>query len=234
MKYKPFTAMILAAGFGKRMQPLTDNVPIPLIKINNVTLLQKSIDFFFNLGCKKIIINTHYKHSMIYDFINTNYKSSNIIISYEKEILDTGGAVKNALPLLDDENILISNSDIFLTKENEKDIKKIILDFTPQDKCRLLLIENDKAFGIDNLFGDFILTNDLVRRWEKNNKILFYSGIQMINLEIINNYNSKIFSFNSIWDLLIKNNSLYGNLMLSKLFFVGDLKGYIKAIKCNA
>ena len=62
---KYFSAMILAAGFGKRMLPLTDKIPKPLLKINNTSLLKNVIDFLFKIGCAKIIINTHYKHHII-------------------------------------------------------------------------------------------------------------------------------------------------------------------------
>ena len=91
---KPFSAMILAAGFGKRMLPLTDKIPKPLLKVNNTSLLKNVIDFLFKIGCTKIIINTHYKHHIIYDFIDEFYNSSNIFISHEENILDTGGGVK--------------------------------------------------------------------------------------------------------------------------------------------
>ena len=67
-----FTLMILAAGFGMRMQSLTKNIPKPLLKINNSTLLTNTINFFENLGCKKFLINTHYLHENLKDYINLN------------------------------------------------------------------------------------------------------------------------------------------------------------------
>ena len=66
--FKSFSAMILAAGYGKRMLSLTKEIPKPLIKINSVSLLKNSIDFLFKIGCKKIIINTHYKSNLICEF----------------------------------------------------------------------------------------------------------------------------------------------------------------------
>ena len=70
---KSFSAMILAAGFGKRMLSLTKEIPKPLVKVNNISLLKNSIDFLYKIGCKKIVINTHYKHNLISDFIQKNY-----------------------------------------------------------------------------------------------------------------------------------------------------------------
>ena len=94
---KNFSAMILSAGFGKRLLPITNKTPKPLVKINNISLLKNCIDFLFNIGCKKIVVNTHFKHQLIFDFIKYNYDNSNITVLYEKDILDTGGAVKNAM-----------------------------------------------------------------------------------------------------------------------------------------
>ena len=96
-----YSAMILAAGFGKRMMPLTRDIPKPLIKINGVSLLDNSINFLTKLGCKEIIINTHYQHSQIQNLINYSYNNKNIKLVYEEEILDTGGGVKNAISFFD-------------------------------------------------------------------------------------------------------------------------------------
>ena len=230
-----FSAMIMAAGFGTRLSPLTNKIPKPLLKINNKCLLQNNIDFLFKLGCKKIIINTHFKHDLIQKFINETYKDrDNIFISYEKEILDTGGGVKNAIPFFNiDEEILVTNSDIFWTNKNNNDVVKIISDFNDNEKCRLLLIEKNKAKGIINKNGDFILKNQLVKRWKKTDNILYYSGLQILSLKILKDIKVNKFSFNLIWDNLIATNSLYGNIMESNLYHVGDIEGLNIAIKAN-
>ena len=84
-----------------------------------------------------------------------------------------------------------------------------------------------------NKVGDFSLINDYVKRWNEGDKILFYSGLQMISLNILNNFISSKFSFNDVWDIQIKKNSLYGNLMLSNLYHVGDKNGLKPAINSN-
>ena len=118
MLNKNISAMILAAGYGKRLLPITKKIPKPLVKINNKTLLQNTLDHLINLKCKEIIINTHYKHKKIENFIKNNYSNSSIKLSYEKKILDTGGAIKKALPLFNNNNVLILNSDIFWSSKN--------------------------------------------------------------------------------------------------------------------
>ena len=228
--FKSFSAMILAAGFGKRMLYLTSKIPKPLIEINSVSLLKNAIDFLFKIGCKKIVINTHYKHKLISDFININYKSFNIVTSYENIILDTAGGVKNAISLFNDENILVTNSDIYWKKENEEDVIGLINDFNSKEECRLLLVEKEKAHGLINKVGDFSLKNNIIKRWKIGDKILYYSGIQIISLNIFQDFSSNKFSFNAVWDNQIKKNSLYGNMMSSHWYHVGETQGLKAAI----
>ena len=225
-----FSAMILAAGYGKRMLPLTNEIPKPLIQVNNVSLLKNNIDFLLKLGCKKIVINTHYKHEQILEFIDKFYNASNILISYEKKILDTGGGVKNAINYFDSKKILVTNCDIFWTKKNAKDVKNLILNFDPLSLCKLLLVDIEKANGINKENGDFFIEKNLVKRWKPGNKIFFYSGLQILDLEILDKFKEKNFSFNKVWDYLIENKSLYGSVMKSNWYHVGDLKGLKTAI----
>jgi len=231
--FKSFSAMILAAGYGKRMLSLTKKIPKPLVKVNSVPLLKNSIDFLHRIGCKKIVINTHYKHNLIYEFIQEISIHYNIKISYEKNILDTAGGVKNAMKLFDDENIIVTNSDIFWKKENETDVVNLINNFYSHKECELLLVEKEKAYGLINKVGDFSLNNNLVKRWKAGEKILYYSGLQMISLNILNNFILNKFSFNDVWDFQIKKNALYGKLMLSNLYHVGDENGLKAAINSN-
>ena len=99
-----FNLMILAAGYGKRMKNLTELKPKPLLKINNKELLRHNIDFFINLGCKKIVINTHYLHDQIQNFIEEYYSNRNIQLIYEPTLLNTGGGIKNAIRVLGNKN----------------------------------------------------------------------------------------------------------------------------------
>ena len=118
--------MILAAGYGKRMHNLTHSIPKPLLKINNKELLRHNIDFFINLGCDKIIINTHYLHDKIQLCIDDHYSDRNIILSYEPTLLNTGGGIKNALSLLGNKNFIVTNSDILWEEENNQDVINFI------------------------------------------------------------------------------------------------------------
>jgi len=228
-----FSAMVLAAGYGTRMLSLTTDIPKPLVKINNITLLENVIEFLFKIGCKKIVLNTHYKHNLISEFVNKFYPTSNIDILYEKNILDTAGAVKNAIGLFEEENILVTNSDIFWKNENELDVCELVNNFNSREECKLLLVEKEKAYGFINKTGDFSFKNNNLKRWKNGDRVIYYSGLQMISLNILKNFTSTKFSFNDVWDFQIDKNNLYGNLMFSNLYHVGDKNGLNEAIESN-
>ena len=226
-----YSGMILAAGFGKRMMPLTEKIPKPLIDINGITLLDNSIDFLIKLGCQQIIINTHYYHFKIEKSINRRKDICDIRLIYEEKILDTGGAVKNAIPYFRNNNLIIINSDIFWRQENIKDAQLLINSHLDKNLPYLLLAEKAKSFGIFRSQGDFMLNKNKIIRSNKEKDNYFYSGLQMITLDIFNNFYKKIFSFNNVWDSLIFNEKLCGQIMKSNWYHVGDIKGLAIAKK---
>ena len=218
--------MILAAGYGKRMQNLTQTKPKPLLKINNKELLQHNIDFFLSLGCKKIVINTHYLHEQIKNFIKEYYSDINIELIYEDILLNTGGGIKNALSLLGDKNFLVTNADILWKEENKKDILTFINNLQEIEACKLLLAKDINFQGLKKSTGDFKLQNILIKRWEKNDPHLYYSGLQIINPLIFNLIEEKSFSINTLWDILIANQNLQGKILDSKIFHIGDINAF--------
>lgn len=220
-----YSGMILAAGFGKRMLPLTKYKPKPLIEINGITLLENTINFLIKLGCKEIIINTHYKHKEIINFIKLKHFKVNIKIIYEKIILDTGGAIKNAIPLFSNKHVLVVNSDIYWLNHNLKDVNSLINSYNKNFDNHILLSTKKNSFGIHKSDGDFVIKNSLIHRFKKGDKVFFYSGLQIINIESLNFLKENKFSFNAVWDNLIHKEKLFGLLMRSKWYHVGDIHG---------
>ena len=88
-----------------------------------------------------------------------------------------------------------------------------------------MLVNKDKAFGLNKDTGDFILKNNKILRYQSGDEIFFYTGLQMLNRNNLKNFSVKKFSFNKIWDFLILNDNLYGKTMKSYWYHVGDIQG---------
>ena len=204
-------AMILAAGFGKRIHPLTLKFPKPLLKIGNTTLLSNTLKFLELFGIKQVVINVHYLREQIADYINKNKFNLTIDIVREKnEILDTGGGVLNAIQHFANQAFLIINPDTiwnFHYLEELKLMEKVL--FEKKKKCSLLVVNKKKSFD-QSFEGDFNLKNNLISRKDKDNLDYIYTGLQIIESEVFSDINEKVFSINRIWDKLISSNELHG------------------------
>ena len=157
------TALILCAGFGKRLNPLTLDTPKPLIKLKNVAVLETCINLIESLGIKKIIINTFYLRDQIKKFLeNNNFKSEIIIVDDGTNILDTGGGILNMLSHSSENDVLIFNPDTIWKKNySEEIISMEKLYFFKQAENMLLLANKQLSFD-KNLNGDFELTSNLI------------------------------------------------------------------------
>ena len=202
------TALILCAGFGKRLNPITLDTPKPLLKINDLTLLDHCIKLIIDLDIKKILINTfHLKQKFYEHFKNHNYKVDIEIIEDGSAILDTGGGILNLVNKSNDENFLIFNPDTIWNKKYIEEIKVMIdLYFSKEIKNLLLLTNKDLSFDKD-IEGDFGLQNYLIN--QKSKKYI-YIGCQILHRSIIEKEKLTNFSITKIWYNLIKDNQLYG------------------------
>ena len=191
-------AMILAAGFGKRILPLTEHRPKPLLQIGKETLLSNTLNFLQGFGVDKVVINVHYLAEHIVDYIDKSKFNLSIEIINEKEkILDTGGGILNAIKYFSDESFLVINPDTIWTPNYLRELKsmeKIFLN-NKKNKCFLLVVNKNKSF--DKSFkGDFNLKDNLLNRDDKNNLYYLYTGLQIINPKIFVDVDMKVFSIN--------------------------------------
>ena len=220
MKIK--TAFILCAGFGKRLNPLTLKTPKPLLKINNLTLLENTINLIKNLDINKIILNTFHLKEKIKYYIEKKNFDIEIEIIEEKKILDTGGGILNMIQSSPkfEENYIVFNPDTVWNTEYLHEINQMIeLYFKKRAKNILLLVNKDLSFDRD-LNGDFGLKDNLIN---KNHKDYIYTGCQIINRSIfINEYVSN-FSVYKIWSNLIKKNQLSGFESRQKFYHINNL-----------
>ena len=205
-------AMILAAGFGKRIYPLTLKNPKPLLKIGNETLLSNALKFLELFGIKQAVINVHYLREQIVEYLDKSQFNLTINIVNEKDkILDTGGGVLNAIQHFSNEPFLIINPDTIWNSHYLEELKlmeKLFFE-NEKDKCSLLVVNKKKSFD-QSFKGDFSLENNLINRKDKNNLNYIYTGLQIIKPEVFSGLDVKVFSINRIWNKLIESNELYG------------------------
>ena len=210
--------MILAAGYGKRLNPITLKCPKPLLKIGENTLLSNTLNFLEKIKVDKVVINTHYLQEQIVEYLGKKKFNLDITIVNEKEkILDTGGGILNILKHFED-NFICINPDTIWNSSYIEEFKKMEHDFNnSKKKCSLLVVNKQKSFD-KNLKGDFNLQNGLISR--NKNEILNYifTGLQIINKEIFSNINDEVFSINKVWDNLIERNELFA--LESEVHFV--------------
>ena len=221
------TALILCAGFGKRLNPLTLDIPKPLIKLEDITILEICINLIESLGIKKIIINSFYLKNQIYDFLkNKNFKIEIIIVDDGEEILDTGGGILNMLNHTNEENVLIFNPDTIWKKNYLEEILEMEkLYFSKQIDNILLLVGKKLSFD-KNLIGDFELKNNLISK--TNDKKYVYTGCQILNKKVFTNYKVKNFSITEVWNSLIEKNELYGFESINDFYHLTDLQTFKK------
>ena len=221
------TAFILCAGFGKRLNPLTLDTPKPLIKLNNITVLETCINLIESLGIQQIIINTFYLRDQIHSFINNKkFRSKISIVEDGDKILDTGGGINNMMKHTSEENVLIFNPDTIWKKNYTNEIIEMEkLYFSKQLKNILLLVKKELSFD-KNLSGDFDLIDNLIIK--NNDSKFIYTGCQIINRKLLYDYKDKNFSISNVWNDLIKKKELYGFETTKEFYHLTDLETFKK------
>ena len=205
-------AMILAAGFGKRIHPLTLKHPKPLLKIGKETLLSNTLKFLKLFGIKQAVINVHYLGEQIVDYISRNKFDLTVTVVKEKDkILDTGGGVLNAIQHFSNLPFLIINPDTIWNLHYLKELKLMEKSFfeNKKSKCSLLVVNKKKSFD-QSFKGDFNLENNLISRKNRDDLNYIYTGLQVIKPEVFSDLDARVFSINRIWDKLIETNELHG------------------------
>ena len=221
------TALILCAGFGKRLNPITLKKPTPLLEINNTTMLEKSINLIKELGIKKIILNTFYLKDHFFNFIKSkNFKVNIQIVDDGKSILDTGGGILNMINQSTDDDFIVFNPDTIWSNDYKNEILKMEeIYFLKKIENILLLVNKNLSFD-KNFTGDFNLTNNII---SKNDKADFiYVGCQIINKKILTNQNVNKFSILNIWNKLVDKKKLFGFESKKKFYHLTDLNTFNK------
>ena len=221
------TAIILCAGLGKRLQPLTLKTPKPLLQINNITILERCIDVVDKLGVKKIFLNTFHLSNQIFEFIKNKKFSIDIqIVEDGIEILDTGGGILNLIQNSKDDDFIIFNPDTLWHKDYIEEINKMSHFYFFNKLDNILLLAN-KILSFDkSLRGDFKLSNGLLKKNTNNNFI--YTGCQILNRSLFEDYKVHSFSISEIWKQLLKKDRLNGFESFNKFYHLTNLETFKK------
>ena len=224
------TALILCAGYGKRLNPLTLEKPKPLLKINEITLLEKCINLIEFLGIKKIIINTFYLNKEIENFINAKKFNLNIkIINDGKEILNTGGGILNMINSSNEQDFMTLNPDTVWDR-NYTNVVQNMEKFYFSNKIKNILLLANKNLSFDKkLKGDFNLVDNKIKKSDQND--LIYTGCQIINKSLFESYSVSNFSISEVWNELIAKNKLYGFESSEEFYHLTNLKVYEYLLK---
>ena len=216
------TALILCAGFGKRLNPITLNTPKPLLEIQDVSMLERCINLIKKLGIQKILINTFYLKDKFSVFLNSkNFNIDIKIIEDGEHILDTGGGIQNMIQDSNEKDFLIFNPDTIWSNNYKDEILKMEKLYFSEKSENILLLANKKLSFDKKLKGDFNLKNNLINK--EAEKELIYIGCQIINKKLFVRNKIENYSILEIWNKLLDQKKLYGYESQKNFYHLTDL-----------
>jgi len=229
------TLMIFAAGRGTRMKHLTADTPKSLIQVRNKPILHYTLELAITYSFKKIVINSHYLHEQIHASID-NFKSTHqsrnlpeIITIYEPELLETGGAIKNAIKILGHQPIFTLNSDVIIKSSNNI-FEHLASKWKPESMDFLLLLQPFReAVGYTGK-GDFELmeNNKLSRPENLDHYNYMYAGLSIVKPEVIALNSNKVFSLKEYY---LNNDKVYGTIVRNCRWYHATTPEDIKVIE---
>jgi N-acetyl-alpha-D-muramate 1-phosphate uridylyltransferase len=224
------TAMVLAAGFGTRMKPLTDFIPKPLIKVLGKPIIEYGFDHLRKAGVTKAVVNAHYLPDQIVNWC-AKQTDPKVEVSDETDaILDTGGGIARALPLIGDDPFFVLNSDSFWVDQGKSALERLREKWNDRMECLLLLCDPQSTTGYDG-HGDFVIEEDgrLLRSSQKPGKAFAYIGGYLVHPKIFKNAPIGKFSMNVLWNEAIERNTLFGMEHKGHWLHVGTPEAIIEA-----
>ena len=216
------TALILCAGFGKRLNPITLNTPKPLLEIKDISMLERCINLIEKLGIQKILINTFYLKDQFSVFLNSkNFNIDIKIIEDGEHILDTGGGIQNMIKDSNEKDFIIFNPDTIWSNDYKDEILKMKKMYFSEKLENILLLANKKLSFDKKLKGDFNLKNNLINKEAK--KEFIYIGCQIINKKLFIKEKIENYSILEIWNSLLDQKKLFGYESQKDFYHLTDL-----------
>ncbi len=224
MSVKIESAMVMAAGIGKRMRPLTATRPKPLVRVAGKALIDHSLDRIEAAGVRQVVVNVHYLADALEAHLAAQKRSFTIAVSDERtQLLETGGGMMKALPLLTGDPILIVNSDNIWTDGPQDSITNLARHWDDTKMDALLLVIRQASATGHRGKGDFHMdpNGQLSRRKPGRIAPFVYTGIQLISRRLLVDAPEGPFSTNILWDRAIAAGRLYGLSHMGQWFDVG-------------
>ncbi len=212
MSDKPTTAMVLAAGLGTRMRPLTDRVPKPLVPFAGRPLIDHVLDRLADAGIADVVVNVHYLPELIENHLQGRRRPKVEISSERGELLDTGGGILRARSLLGSAPFLVHNSDSVWVEGIGSNLTRMLSTWDAERMdCLMLLALAATSIGYDGL-GDFTMGADgrLTRRGERQSAPFVFAGVSIMGPSMLEGAPQGRFSLNRLWDRAAASGRLYG------------------------
>ena len=223
----PTEAMVLAAGLGTRMRPLTDDRPKPLITVAGKALIDYTLDRFATAGISSAIVNVHYFPDQIEDHVSARTKPLITTSDERNERLETGGGLKKARPLFKGDAIYCTNTDAIIVDQGDDDACAALGTFwqpEEMDAC-LLLCPLQHASGYDGA-GDFDLDENNRLNFRQNEQAEYvFTGLQIISTALIDEGPDGAFSTKLLWEKALARGRLFGIVHRGDWLHVGDPEG---------
>ena len=227
----PYKAMVLAAGLGTRLKPVTDTLPKALVQVDNRALIDHALDRLEAVGVGEVVVNTHYLAEQLQAHLSGR-KSPVLQISHEDDLLDTGGGIAKALPLLGDDPFLAVNADAFWLNGPYDALQRMAHTWDDDTMDGLLLLHSTvEAYGYTGL-GDFCAPlgdGVLTRRLEGEVSPWLFTGIQLLHPRLFDDAPQGAFSLNVLYDRVLENARLFGAVHDGEWFHVGSPEGLEEA-----
>ncbi len=224
------TAMVLAAGLGTRLRPLTDTLPKPLVSVAGQTLLDWALDRLADAGVERAVVNLHHLGDKIEAHLKDRARPT-IAFSRETERLETGGGIARALPMLGAGPFFAVNADVLWLNGPGDALDRLARHWNDETMDGLLLLhETVFAFGYDG-DGDFFVDADgrLKRRPEREPAPYLFTGVQILHPRLFKDAPAGMFSLNVLYDRAIEQGRLYGLIHDGEWFHVGTAGGLAEA-----
>lgn len=222
MNSMPRRAMALAAGLGKRMRPLTDTIPKPMVNVAGRALIDHVLDRFAAAGVKQVVVNLHYHRAVLETHLKTR-RDLDIVLSSETELLETGGGVKKALPLLGAEPFFVANADVLWFDGATPALNRLAQAWNDGEMDALLLLQRAaSAFGYEGV-GDFFL-DPLGRVTRRRGRLVapfVFAGVQILHPRLFKSAPDGAFSLNAVFDQAEEAGRLWGIAHDGLWFHVG-------------